>query len=111
MTTTEIAGPITGIHLAGRLDVAGAEAVSLRFTAAVTTPGLGAIVDLSEVSFIASMGMRMLVSAARALHQKERKLVLFGANELVHEALSDAALDQILPCVATRDDAIACFSS
>ncbi len=111
MTIVEHAGPITGVRLSGRLDVEGADAIGVRFTASMINPGLGVIVDFREVSFIASMGMRLLISTARALRQKDLKLVLFGANELVQAALTDAALDQILPCVATLDDALAQFNS
>lgn len=107
MKVLDVEGPVTAVALVGRLDAAGADAVSLRFTAAVASAARHAVVDLSGVSFIASMGMRLLVSAARALHQKGFKLVVYGAGENVAAALADAALDQIIPLAAHRDDALA----
>lgn len=111
MTVSEVEGRVSAVSLVGRLDAAGADAVSLRFTAAVAGAGRAAIVDLSGVSFIASMGMRLLVSAARALHQKGSALALYGANENVAAALTDAALDQIIPLVADREQALARVAS
>lgn len=110
MTVTELEGPTTAVALVGRLDAAGADAISLRFTAAVASGARPAVVDLSGVSFIASMGMRLLVSAARALHQKGHRLVAYGAGDAVAGALTDAALDQIIPLAASRDEALAALA-
>ncbi len=41
--------------------------IKTRFIAAVVPVGNNAVVDLSRVEFVASMGIRMLVSTARSL--------------------------------------------
>ena len=107
MTTTDLAGPVTGVRLAGRLDAPGADRIDIKFTAVVVARGHDAIIDLSGVTFIASMGLRLLISTARALALKKRTMVLFGAAEMVQEVLDDAAIDQIIPIVATEADALA----
>lgn len=107
LTVTDLPGHVTRVKLDGRLDAQGADRVGLRFSAAVAAPGRNAIVDLSGVSFMASMGLRLLISSARALSQKGGKLVLFGATDLVQEVLDDTALNQIIPIVATEADALA----
>ncbi|MDP3819965.1 MAG: STAS domain-containing protein [Burkholderiales bacterium] len=107
LTVTELEGPVTCVRLAGRLDAAGAEQIGLRFTASVVAGKTPAIVDLAEVSFVASMGLRLLISNARSLALKGRKLVLFGATELVQEVFNDAALDQIMSIVPTQAAALA----
>jgi len=107
MSVTELDGPITCVRLAGRLDAPGADRIGIRFTATVVARQANAIVDLSGVTFVASLGLRLLISAARGLDQKGRRLVLFGATELVQGVLDNVALDQIVPIVATEDEAIA----
>jgi anti-anti-sigma factor len=107
LASTEISGNITGVTLNGRLDAAGVDRIDLPFTAAIVTRARSAIVDMSGVSFIASMGIRLLISTARALRLKGSMLVLFGAPELVQGVLDDAAIDQIIPIVATREQALA----
>ncbi len=107
MSVTELAGPVTRIRLDGRLDAPGADVIGVRFTAFAVTPRRHALVDLGGVSFIASMGIRLLISTARSLQQKGHRMVLFGATELVQGVLDDTALDQIIPIVATEDQALA----
>lgn len=107
MTVTELEGPVTCVRLSGRLDAPGADAIGVRFTATLAPPGRPALVDLSAVSFVASMGLRLLISTARSLAQKGGQLVLFGANELVQGVFDDAALDQILTIVPDEATALA----
>jgi anti-sigma B factor antagonist len=107
IASTELDGNITGVSLNGRLDSAGVDRIDLPFTAAVVTRAHNTIVDLSGVTFIASMGIRLFISTARALRLKGATLVLFGAHELVQGVLDDAAIDQIIPIVGTKDQALA----
>ena len=59
------------------------------------------MVDLSDVDFAASMGLRLLVVTARGLGAKDHEMALFGAQPLMQEVLEDAAIDQIIPLAAT----------
>ena len=106
LTVAETGAGVTCIRLTGRLDAAGADLIGVRFTAAIVPAGRDAIVDLSGVSFLASMGMRLLISTARALGAKPARLVLFGAPPLVQDVLEQAALDQIMPITATEVQAL-----
>lgn len=100
-------GGVTRVQLRGRLDAPGTDQIGLRFTSGVASPGRDAIVDLTGVEFIASLGIRLLISNARALANKGAKLVLFGAPELVQNVFDDAALGQIITIVRTEADALA----
>jgi anti-sigma B factor antagonist len=106
MQASEIGGNVTCVRLTGRLDAPGAEQIGAHFTAAVAAMGRNAIVDLSGVSFLASMGMRLLISVARALHAKGAKLVLFGAQAPVQAVFDQAAFDQIVAIVADEPAAL-----
>jgi anti-sigma B factor antagonist len=103
---SEIDGQLTHIRLSGRLDSPGVDRIETQFVAALVSPGRHGIVDLSQVSFLASMGIRMLISSGRALNLKGSKLALYGATDLVKTVLDHVALDQIIPVVATRQEAI-----
>ncbi len=106
MQVSEIGGKVTCIRLSGRLDAPGAGSIDVPFTAAVVAQARDAVVDLSGVSFVASMGIRLLIASARGLSLKGANLVLFGAQDLVYTALDQAALDQIIPIVATESEAL-----
>ncbi len=94
------------VRLTGRLDAPGVDHIETRFTAAVSATGRHAIVDLSRVDFLASMGIRMLIANARAMHAKGYRMALFGASEAVQEVLEAVALDQIIPVAGSEQQAL-----
>ena len=106
MEVTELDDGVTCIRLAGRLDSPGIDRIETRFTAAVVSRAHHAVIDLSGVDFLASMGIRMFIASARALHLKGAKMVLFGAPALVNSVLEHVALDQIIPIAATQEQAL-----
>jgi anti-anti-sigma factor len=106
ITVAELEGPVTLVHLVGRLDAMGADSVGVRFTAAIAAKTRDAVVDLSGVTFIASLGIRLLISTARALSLKGHRMALFGAPPLIREVFQDAALDQVMPIVDTEAQAL-----
>lgn len=93
------------VRLAGRLDTDGAAAIEVRFNAATSAAAENAIVDLSQVTFIASMGIGILIGAARALRDREHAMVVV-ARDLVAEALRSTGFDEIVPIVDSLDDAL-----
>lgn len=95
------------IRLAGRLDTAGAAAVETRFAAAIAAGKGPAVVDLRDVEFIASMGIRMLMTSARAARQRDAAVALFGARPLVQEVLATSGVDVLVPVVADEAAALA----
>lgn len=106
MNVTELPGPVSCVRLTGKLDAAGVDRIDLRFTTAVAAVGRHAVVDLAGVTLLTSIGIRLLISTARALSQKGAKMVLFGAQPLVQEGLDHTALDQIISVVDTEAQAL-----
>ena len=107
MAVTELAGNVRCIRLTGRLDAPGADQIGARFNAAVVALGRNTVVDLSGVSFVASMGLRLLIAGARALDKQGARMALFGASSLVQNVLEQAALEQIIPITGTEQQALA----
>ncbi len=106
LETAEAGDAATKIILRGRLDVAGVDRIETRFTALSAAAGRNTLVDLSGVSFIASMGIRMLIAAARGMQLKKRKMVVFGAQPLVKEVLDTVNLSAMIPVVADEAEAL-----
>ena len=104
MRLSEVEDNAVKVTLHGRLDTTGVSGIETRFAAA--TARKNALVDLTEVSFLASMGIRMLISAARTLRQSGHKLVLVGPQSLVGEVLENAGLGQIVPIAADERAAL-----
>jgi anti-anti-sigma factor len=99
-------GDAAKVALQGRLDTPGVDQIETRFTASVVAGGKHTLVDLSGVTFISSMGIRMLISTGRSLSLKKAKLVLFGAQPLVKESLDHVSLNDIVPVVASETQAL-----
>lgn len=98
---------VTKAVLMGRLDTTNVNRFETRFIDSLVPRGRPAIVDLGGVSFVASLGIRMLLSTARALSHQGKKLALYGANPLVADILETTALSDIIPVAATEAEAIA----
>jgi anti-anti-sigma factor len=97
---------VTLLKLSGRLDTAGASEIETKFTGHAVPPGRPAVVDLSDVSFIASLGVRLLFSAGRALARANAKMAVFGAAGPVADVLRIVALDQIIPIASSEAEAV-----
>jgi anti-anti-sigma factor len=87
---------LTHLSLVGRLDLPGVQAVELKFLAYTASRKKPSVVDMAGVTFVSSMGMRMLLSAAKNLKPAGAKLVVLNPGEVVEEALRTAGLDTIV---------------
>ena len=103
-------GAVTRLCLRGRLDSANVEAMHSQVLDAIVPLGRHTVVDLSAVSFVASLGVRMLISATHALRQQNANVVLYGAPPLVAESLN-LVIKQIIPMVATEQEALALLTT
>jgi anti-anti-sigma factor len=92
------------IALIGRLDTPGVDRIETQLTAQLVPRGARAMLDLSQVTFIGSGGIRMFITIARALGRKGGKLVLYGAQPLVAQVFTTTSLNEIVP---VRPDATA----
>ena len=94
------------VHLIGRMDIAGAAAVDLQLST-IAGANRAVIIDLTEVSFLASMGMRTLVLSAKTIAKKGGRVACFGANEHVMRVLSTSGVISFLPLVSDIETATA----
>lgn len=85
------------VKLTGRLDAKGITEIDQDLTVNLVAAGKSAIIDLSDVTFLASIGMRLLISAARGVSAKNKQLVLLSPQPLVREALVTAGFDALIP--------------
>jgi anti-anti-sigma factor len=103
-------GEVRRIVLVGRLDTRGVDLVEPQFGAAIVPNGQNTIVDLSQVTFLASLGIRMLISTTRALSRRGGKLVMYGAGVGVKDVIETTALTEIIPLAASESEALGFFA-
>ncbi len=95
------------VVLEGRLDSTTVGQVETPFTAAVAASGRSAVIDMGGLEFLSSLGIRLLLSSSRPVTRRGGKVVLFGVRPMVAEVLTAMALEQVLPMVATEEEALA----
>src|SRR5258706_12543011 len=91
---------IARVKLRGRLDTLGVDKIETKFTGAVVPDGRNTVVDLREVSFIASMGLRLFIAVAKQLRRRNARMVLFAPQAQVNEGVQTVLLRDIMPLVA-----------
>jgi anti-sigma B factor antagonist len=103
---TARADGITQVALVGKLDVRGLHAVDIKFhgyTAARRKPTL---VDLTQLEFISSLGVGMLISCAKSMARHGAKMVLVNPQPLVAEVLAAVGVPEIIPVVGGIDEGL-----
>lgn len=92
------------MHLAllGRLDVDGVKEIQHEFFQQTTWLPTRTMVDLAQVTYVASLGISMLVSAAKAMERQGAKMVLVNPTALVRKTLETSGLHQMIP-IATAE--------
>lgn len=97
---------ISRVNLVGSLDVSGAQAIERDLSAAVRVKQQ-LIIDLSQVKFLSSQGIRALVVNAKAVAAKGHKLVLSGPPPQVAQVLRVSGIDKVIPVYDQFDAALA----
>lgn len=99
-------GDVLLLKLTGPLDIAGAGEIDMPFSI-ISGKYNKVIVNLSAVTFLASIGIRVLVKAARTIGNRKGRLVVFGPTEDARKVLRSTGVDAIIPVVADEAAAIA----
>jgi anti-anti-sigma factor len=109
MTVSDFGDTGKRVTLVGRLDILGADKIDLPL-AVLAGSRTNIVVDLGGVDFIASIGIRHLVLAAKTVARNSRILVLLNPKPLVSDVLLTAGLQTILPIVRSEQEAEAALS-
>ncbi len=107
---TDLGASITRLKLAGRLDLNGAAMAEIPLALAAKN-ARGLMIDMSEVSFVSSLGVRHLVMAAKALSRNGGTLVLFDVTPPVAEILTTMGIADLIPMVASEPSALEMVSA
>lgn len=105
LTVRTLPSGIRVLQPAGRLDLPGEQAISLKFTAEANGAGSSLIVDLSAVTYIASIGLRLFFSNARSLKPRGHRMILLQPSTAVEEILRLAGVDTFCPITADATEA------
>lgn len=106
LTVEQIEKDLKKVYLTGRMDIEGTEKIDLPFTRATTLEKAWIIVDLSGVNFMASIGLRTIMTCAKALSIKGGKMVLCSPQPMVSDVLKTTKIDTVIPVFDNLNEAI-----
>ena len=81
--------------------------IEIKFAGFSSGDGVKVLVDLSGVDFMASIGIRMLITTARTVASRGGKLVLLNPNENVLDVLQMTGVPDIIPVHSEESAALA----
>lgn len=94
------------IVISGRLDMPGTDSIASQLVELAAAPKKGVVVDLSAVKFLASIGIRALISSAKAVQQRGGKMVLVvNDSSTVMMSLEATGVDELIPVFKDAADA------
>jgi anti-anti-sigma factor len=106
LQTMEIDRQTSRVILGGKMDVRGSETVALPL-ATLSGSKRALIIDMTAVTFLASVGIRHLVAAARVISRRNGRLVLLKPTETIADVLKTSGLSDVLPIASTEEEALA----
>lgn len=99
-------GRVSVVNLNGNFDIASSKPFDEELSALIDAGGKWVLLDFSEVSYVASTGLRMLLKAAQRLKDDQGLLHLCCVNETVLEVFEMTGFDAILSIFDTKEQAL-----
>jgi anti-sigma B factor antagonist len=106
MQVTPISATSAKVVLTGRLDLAGSAKIDLPFNATVGS-NRNILVDMSGVTFVASIGIRTLVLGAKTVQRRGGRLLLISPQAEVEQVLDITGVLDLLPIARDEAEALA----
>ena len=109
LVRTQLQGGVTKVTLDGSFDIAGAGAVDHTFSD-IGHEAENVIVDLGDVTFLASIGVHILIRTAKAVGEHGGRLVVYGPNAASRKVLHSTGVDSIIAIAESEADALSRLS-
>ena len=105
VTTRDIDGTSV-VRVRGRLDTATAPSLETTCSELIAAGAERIVIDLNELEYLSSAGIRVVLAAAKQLQADGRMLKVCGAQGIVLETLQLSGIPEIIPVCSTLDDAL-----
>jgi len=91
------------VHVAGEVDLANAPELDAQLATVMSDSPSQLVVDLTDVTFMDSTGLGVLVRALKRSRELEIRLDLIVTNERVLKVFGITGLDTVLPIHSSMD--------
>lgn len=107
----QLSDNIWAVQVHGRLDQSQTPHLNDTLLELIEAENYQLVVDLSNVSYINSGGLRCLVSAWRKTRAHDGNIVLLGLNDRLSEIFTMIGFDKVFQIVPTQQEALTLFTS
>lgn len=97
---------LTHLALSGKLDVEGEEQIGREFERMTSEAGKSTVVDMSDVTYLASLGIRLLFTCAKSLSGEGKKMVVYNTQPMVEETMRTSGTVNFIPIARDLDEAL-----
>lgn len=104
-TATELKNGITLLKLQGRMDIMGVNGIETKFTGFCAGERPKIMVDMSGVDYLASIGIRLIVTNAKSILLRKGKMVLLNPAPEVMDVLEITDIPAIIPVYSQVESA------
>lgn len=94
---SELDNNIRMIKLIGKLDIAGVGQIETQFAGYCSGEKVRVVVDLTDVDFLASIGIRLLTLTAKSVAGRGGKMVLLNPSPEVQHVLEMTGIPAMIP--------------
>ena len=94
------------IKLDGRLDLNGTYSIEVQFVNHCAGDNVRVLVDLSEVSYVSSVGIPMLVNTAKSVVSRGGTMAFVSPQENVVKVLELVGVSQVIPIYPDQKSAV-----
>jgi len=102
---SELDNSIRLIKLTGKLDIIGTGAIETKFAGYCGGEQVRVVVDLSEVDFLASIGIRLLTLTAKSVTSRGGRMVLLNPIPEVQHVLEVTGIPAMIPIYSHLESA------
>lgn len=106
---TEQIDDVLVIELPGRLDASAISQVESRFSEAIAAHNGKVLVDMSNVGFVASLALRMLLTNLKSSQKTGADLRLSGLQPPIAEIFRKSKFDTLFKLYPDRDTALGAY--
>jgi anti-sigma B factor antagonist len=103
--TEDKKGDIVILALSGKLDASTSKTFEDKLLADIDSGGQRFVIDLAQLEYVSSSGLRVFLVAAKRLTSSKGKIVLCSLKDHIRQVFDLAGFSSILAIFGSRDEA------
>jgi anti-anti-sigma factor len=109
--TEQVSNGVTILSINGRIDTLSGDQFQQKLLATIGDRPVRLVLDFAQVEYISSIGLRVLIVAAKRVSVVRGKMLFCGMGGLVREVFELAGLTAVAPFYPDREAALAGLAS